>query len=128
MSAGGDLRRVFEKKDRKLTEAMRVVDTELAPTEAGVVATTEGTLVALGTIRTRYQAVARKVARVNGGGRTKKALLADLAEIDSSLAQFTLAMNTRFSVEQVVAVQASGEQFTAAAKRLKKRIKRLPKR
>ena len=78
-------------------------------------------------MRSRYQAVARKVARVNGGGRTKKALLADLAAIDSSLAQFTLAMNTTFSVEQIVAVQASGKQFTAAAKRIKKRVKRLPK-
>ena len=127
MSAENDLRRIFDKKDRKLTEAMKIVDTDLAPTEAGQVASNEGTLVALGTIRSRYAAVARKVARVKGGGRTKKALLADLATIDSSLAQFTLAMNTTFSVEQVVAVQASGAEFTAAAKRIKKRVKKLPK-
>ncbi len=127
MSADRELRRIFEKRDRRLTEAMKVVDTDLAPTQTGGVATNERTLVALGTIRARYRVVAAKVARVKGGGKTKRALLADLADVDSSLAQFTLAMNTTFSVEQIVAVETSGKQFTAAAKRIKKRIKGLPK-
>jgi predicted anti-sigma-YlaC factor YlaD len=127
MSAGTDLRRIFDKRDRKLSAALKIVGADLAPSPTGGVATSEGTLVALQTVRARYRAVAAKVAKVKGGGRAKRALLADLAAIDAALVQFTLAMNTTFSVEQIVAVQTSAEQFSAAERRIRRRVKRLPK-
>ena len=125
MSANTKLLEIFEKKDAGLINAVKTVSRDLKPPETGGVVVNEGTLIALTTVRDRYAAIARKVSNVSGGGKAKRDLLKALAEIDAALAQFTLAMNTTFSLDQIVAMDAAGAQVGAASRKLNKVVKRL---
>jgi len=110
MSTNATLVRLIEQRDPKLDRALKVLRVALRPDEDGAITLDEAAYDALKQVRARYRSLARRIAAVRGGGRTRKRLLKALADIDEGLVQFSLAVRISLSREQRTAMQTASDR------------------
>jgi hypothetical protein len=130
MSAAGahQLRVILERRDPKVTQYTDTVLEGFKPQPDGSVVTTDATFIALEGLRSRYQALGRRIAKVKGGGKARRSILTALAQIDQGMAQFIAASHLTFSIEKVNAMEAARQTMQVATDRLRKIEKGLPKK
>jgi hypothetical protein len=129
VSAAGrrQLRVILERRDPKVKQFTDVVLEGVKPQADGSVVFTDATFTALDGLRLRYRALGKRIARVKGGGRAKRSILAALAQIDQGMSEFIAASHLTFSTEKVQLMQAADQTMRAAADRLRRIQKGLPK-
>jgi hypothetical protein len=129
MSATGRrrLRVLLERPDPKVKQFTDAVLEGVKPQADGSVVFTDATFTALEGLRQRYGALGKRIARVKGGGRAKRSILAALAQIDQGMSELIAASHLTFSTEKVALMQEADQAMRAGADRLRRIQKGLAK-
>lgn len=125
--ADQELRRILDRRDRKLARNMKVITRGFEPNPDGSVVFSSQTFRAIGRIRKRYIDLRQEIADVKGGGKAQQGLLSAFSRMDSGWEDFVKAARIGYSYEQADAVRHAAKKVQGAAddvKRIRKGLKK----
>lgn len=118
--ADQELRRILDRRDRKLARYMKVVDRGFEPNPDGSVVFSGKTFEAIGQVRKRFLDLRQEIADVKGGGKAQQGLLSALRRADSGWEDFVDAARIGYSYEQAEAVRHASKKVQVAADDVKR--------
>jgi hypothetical protein len=118
--AGQELRRILDRRDRKLARYMKVITHGFEPNPDGSVVFSSRTFKAIGQIRKRYVDLRQEIADVKGGGKAQQGLLSAFSRVDSGWEDFVKAAGIGYSYEQADAIRDASKTVQAAAADVKR--------